>query len=400
MHSFAHHRRGGPEEAPAPETQGRILNQGWRYDLQLWLLDTFVFRGKLRALRQKVVDIARMRPGEHVLDVGCGTGNLAIAAQEIVAPTGRVVGIDPGAQQIARARFKAARRNMLIDFHVGVIEHLAFPDETFDVAFSTLMMHHLPSDLKRRGLSELARVLKPEGRLVIADFKRPKNRPDHPARSDADLSALVREAGFSLAETVEVPLPHRPGSSTTIKAAGLLVGGHAVAVTVKLIALAAGAALLMGAPRFEAVAKYVALMASLHLAGLVLVLGSLYAFGGRALVRWRSMEPNATQPHFAHGRPRPAVLRHNEEELVEILVARPRVVACHDDPKREPIREEASPTGQEAPLHKVVCPRCRTEFVSPNIEELVHIVLTHARTVHNHEVPRERVLHHISSGST
>jgi ubiquinone/menaquinone biosynthesis C-methylase UbiE len=81
-----------------------------------------------------------------------------------------VVGIDPSSEQIARARAKAARGKVPVEFQVGVIEQLAFPDQTFDVVVSTLMMHHLPASLKRQGLVEIARVLKPGGRLVIADF--------------------------------------------------------------------------------------------------------------------------------------------------------------------------------------------------------------------------------------
>ena len=54
-----------------------------------------------------------------------------------------------------------------------MIEHLPFPDASFDVALSTWMMHHLPDDLKRRGLAEMARVLKPAGRLVVVDATHP-----------------------------------------------------------------------------------------------------------------------------------------------------------------------------------------------------------------------------------
>ena len=64
---------------------------------------------------------------------------------------------------------------MPIEFQIGVIERLPFPDQTFDVVLSTLMMHHLPDPLKRQGLSEIARVLKPGGRLVIADFTHKRN---------------------------------------------------------------------------------------------------------------------------------------------------------------------------------------------------------------------------------
>jgi ubiquinone/menaquinone biosynthesis C-methylase UbiE len=172
-----------------------------------------LFRGKGRELRQRTATLANLRPGEAVLDVGCGTGTLAIEAQQRVGATGRVVGVDPGAQQIARARAKAARRNVPIEFQIGVIEQLAFPDQTFDVVLSTLMMHHLPASLKRQGLAEIARVLKPGGRLVIADFKRKQERAGQAARFHAggsglhELAALVSDAGFAQVEMEEMQPP-------------------------------------------------------------------------------------------------------------------------------------------------------------------------------------------------
>ena len=213
MHSFAHHHHSESGEASAKETKGLILNLGWRYDLVGWFCDTFLFRGKLRELRLRTANLARIQPGEKVLDVGCGTGTLAIEVQSRVGRAGRVFGVDPGTQQIARARSKAARRNLPIDFQIGVIEQLAFPDQTFDVVLSTIMMHHLPDGLKRQGLSEIARVLKPGGRLVIADFKRKEERLGQAARFHAggsgikDLAALVKDAGFSQVETEEMRLP-------------------------------------------------------------------------------------------------------------------------------------------------------------------------------------------------
>jgi ubiquinone/menaquinone biosynthesis C-methylase UbiE len=213
MHSFVHHRHSSAGEASAKETRGLILNRGWHYDLMIWFCDTFLFRGKLRELRLRTANLARIQPGEQVLDVGCGTGTLALEVQQRLGATGRVVGVDPGPQQIARARSKAARRNLPIDFQIGVIEQLAFPDQAFDVVLSTLMMHHLPDDLKRQGLAEIARVLKPGGRLVIADFKHKKERQGQAVRFHAggsgiqDLAALVKEAGFSQVETEEMRPP-------------------------------------------------------------------------------------------------------------------------------------------------------------------------------------------------
>lgn len=209
MHSLARHQHRGSGTAQAneaKETKGLILRGGWRYDLHGWLLDTLWFRGQGRALKQRAVTLARMRPGERALDVGCGTGTLALDVARRVGTTGHVVGIDPSSEQIARARAKAARRHEPVEFQLGAIERLPFPDQTFDVVFSTLMMHHLPGPLKRQGLAEIARVLKPGGRLVIADFMPKKERQGRAARFHAggsdlrDLETLVRDAGFSQVE--------------------------------------------------------------------------------------------------------------------------------------------------------------------------------------------------------
>jgi ubiquinone/menaquinone biosynthesis C-methylase UbiE len=214
MHSFARRLHGGASKSSAKETKGLILNGGWRYDLMGWFVDTFLFRGQWRKLRQKTVNLARLQPGEQVLDVGCGTGTLALEAARRVRTTGRVVGIDPSQQQIDHARSKATRRKLPVDFQIGAIEQLPFPDQTFDVVLSTLMMHHLPTPLKRQGLAEIARVLKPGGRLIIADFIPKKERQGQAARFHAggssmrDLAAMVVDVGFEQPETEEM-LPSR-----------------------------------------------------------------------------------------------------------------------------------------------------------------------------------------------
>jgi ubiquinone/menaquinone biosynthesis C-methylase UbiE len=221
MHSFAHHRPRHSGAATPSETRGHILNWGWRYDLMLWFVDAIVLRGKLRELRQRTIDLAQIVQGDTVLDVGCGTGTLAIEVQQRLDATGHVFGIDPAPEQLARARAKAARRKLPIDFRAGVIESLPFPDQSLDVVLSTIMLHHLPDDLKQQGLVEIARVLKPGGRLVIADFKPSEEGPGkrgHHGAGDAraqDLPALVESAGFSQLETGEMWLgrfPHIPSS--------------------------------------------------------------------------------------------------------------------------------------------------------------------------------------------
>jgi ubiquinone/menaquinone biosynthesis C-methylase UbiE len=224
MHSFARRLHGSVEKSAAKETKGLILDGGWRYDLMGWFIDTFLFRGQWRELRKKTVNLASIQPGEKVLDVGCGTGTLAIEAARSEGRAGHVAGIDPSTQQIAWASSKAARRNIPVEFQIGVIEDLPFPDQTFDVVLSTLMMHHLPTPLKRKGLAEIARVLKPGGRLIIADFKPKKERQGQAARFHAggsnmqDLAAMVADAGFEHLESEEI----RPQRFSAFPGAGFV----------------------------------------------------------------------------------------------------------------------------------------------------------------------------------
>ena len=178
-----------------PKTRGTVLNWGWFYDLVMW----FLARGREQALRQMIADLAQLQPGQAVLDVGCGTGTLALVAKERVGTTGRICGIDPGSRQIARARSKAARSGLSIDFQLGVIEQLAFPDQSFDVVLSTFMIDHVPHDLRRQGLAEIARVLKPGGRLLVV------------ASSIQDLPPLMWDAGFIQVGSGETRFPGVPG---------------------------------------------------------------------------------------------------------------------------------------------------------------------------------------------
>jgi ubiquinone/menaquinone biosynthesis C-methylase UbiE len=206
MHSFARRHRVTPHAEAAPDTSGLLLDLGWRYDLMVGAIDVAT-GGRLRALRRRVLDLAELRLGDAVLDVGCGTGTLALEAQARVGEAGRVVGVDPAPKQIARARTKAARGGRPVDFRLGLIEELPFADGSFDAALSTLMMHHLPDDLKRRGLAEIARVLEPGGRLVVADAEHP-GHPGQPGHFGAgslgvrEITGLMEDAGFSCAEVV------------------------------------------------------------------------------------------------------------------------------------------------------------------------------------------------------
>jgi demethylmenaquinone methyltransferase/2-methoxy-6-polyprenyl-1,4-benzoquinol methylase/phosphoethanolamine N-methyltransferase len=117
------------------------------------------------------LDLAGIAPGDKVLDVGCGTGTLTIAAKERAGVGGEVHGIDAAPQMIEVARRKSVQKAIDIDFQVGLIEDIPFPDDEFDLVLSSLMLHHLPEDLKRRGFVEIRRVLKPSGRFLAVDLE-------------------------------------------------------------------------------------------------------------------------------------------------------------------------------------------------------------------------------------
>lgn len=200
MLSHFHHSHSGAADEQRAETTGLLINWAARYDLLVAALTL----GQERTLRTMTINLAQLRPGESVLDVGCGTGSLTMAARWRVGAQARVCGIDPSAQMVARAQRKAARQGLLIDYQVGVIERLPFADHTFDVALSSLMMHHLPDDLKRQGLAEIARVLKPGGRLLVLDV----SRPSGPWQSDIrNQPMLMRAAGFISAEAGKTHIP-------------------------------------------------------------------------------------------------------------------------------------------------------------------------------------------------
>lgn len=146
-------------------TEGRTLRWARLYDLGTTLMGR-----PIRALQGRLLEQAAIAPEERVLDVGCGPGRLTQEAARAAGPGGETLGIDASPEMIALARRKAARAGSLATFRLAAIEAIPTPDSRFDVALASLMLHHLPEDLQRRGLAEILRVLKPEGRFVALEF--------------------------------------------------------------------------------------------------------------------------------------------------------------------------------------------------------------------------------------
>jgi ubiquinone/menaquinone biosynthesis C-methylase UbiE len=147
-------------------TTGALIHAAAGYDLLIWL----VTLGREGRLREKFLRPARLQPGESVLDVGCGTGSLAIAAKRRVGVAGEVCGLDASAPMIARARNKARKAGVEVNFQNGVAESVPFPDGRFDVVLNTVMLHHLPRKARQQCVGEVRRVLKPGGRLLVVEF--------------------------------------------------------------------------------------------------------------------------------------------------------------------------------------------------------------------------------------
>lgn len=127
-----------------------------------------------RAIKRRVIAHAAIASGEDVLDVGCGTGTLAMAAAR-AAPGVTVTGLDADPSILAKARNKAADAGLEIGFDEGMSTALPYVDASFDLVLSTLFFHHLPDDAKRETAAELVRVLRPGGRLVVGDLGRPQD---------------------------------------------------------------------------------------------------------------------------------------------------------------------------------------------------------------------------------
>ena len=166
MVSHFHKARHGHEHEHAPVTSGRTIRWAFAYDFVVRILSL----NRENSLREETIRLAQIAPGAAVLDVGCGTGTLTLRAKSAAGSTGRVCGVDAAPEMIAQARRKAQKAGAQVEFQVGVIEALEFADGTFDRVLSSLMMHHLPPDLRERALVEVFRVLKPGGQLLIVDF--------------------------------------------------------------------------------------------------------------------------------------------------------------------------------------------------------------------------------------
>jgi ubiquinone/menaquinone biosynthesis C-methylase UbiE len=204
MHSLVH---GNPHPTAS---HGHVLASPRMYDFTVELF----FLGRRRPSYQALVVAAGVCPGQRVLDVGCGTGYFSRLVARRVGPNGVVVGIDPSESMIQYARQKTASIGNC-EFQVGAAEALPFPVDHFEVVVSSLVLHHLPEDLRLRALDEMRRVLRPGGALLVAEARNPGHGVsgvlarahgyDRMAQQVERLDSLAAAAGFGDIRQGEVP---------------------------------------------------------------------------------------------------------------------------------------------------------------------------------------------------
>ena len=171
--------------------------------------------GRERSLREMTVKLAQIKPGDQVLEIGCGTGSLTLAAKRQAGPTGKVCGIDLIPRMIDLSRQKATQAGEDITFQLGCIADIPFPDNQFDVALCSFMIFHMSEETRRRGIKEIQRVLKPGGQLLVLDMAQPSDRIGRAIakrlfggmmqHEPGDLLPIMRESGFSNLETWTAP---------------------------------------------------------------------------------------------------------------------------------------------------------------------------------------------------
>jgi ubiquinone/menaquinone biosynthesis C-methylase UbiE len=181
-----------------------------------WLLPFYDPITKLiggEAVRRALLGQAELRPGQHVFEVGCGTGALTTMIKRL-HPDVEVVGLDPDPKALARARRKAAAAGVSIRFDQGFGGELPYPEASFDRVLSAFMFHHLPADEKGKTLREVRRVLRPGGEFHMLDFEGSEDgghgflahflhgRAGLRDNSESRVLSLMKQAGFADAKKV------------------------------------------------------------------------------------------------------------------------------------------------------------------------------------------------------
>lgn len=156
----------GPEERFVPALAYRWLTPFYDRVVEL--------TARERTFKRALLDHAAIKPGMRVLDLGCGTGTLAVWAKQ-ETPDADICGLDGDPQMLKRAREKAQRAGADVSFNEGTSFEIPFKDSSFDLVLSSLFFHHLTRNGKCKTLAEIARVLRAGAEFHVADWGRPQD---------------------------------------------------------------------------------------------------------------------------------------------------------------------------------------------------------------------------------
>jgi ubiquinone/menaquinone biosynthesis C-methylase UbiE len=186
------------------ETESRPYLPGMGRDWLLPLYDPFTRLIGAGSAHAQLAGQADLDSAQRVLEIGCGTGNLALLVKR-THPGLEVTGLDPDPRALARAGRKARRSGLALRLDRGFADQLPYPDASFDRVLSSLMFHHLDAGQRVASLREVLRVLRPGGSLHLMDMSgdghglhgliRRGNAPHD--NLDEIIPAQLREARFS-----------------------------------------------------------------------------------------------------------------------------------------------------------------------------------------------------------
>lgn len=164
-----------------------------------------------KRFKRLLVERAGLQAGQRVLDVGCGTGTLAIMVKQAY-PAVDLTGLDADEKVLTIARHKIARAGVSVTLDHGLANDMPYPDATFDRVLSSLVFHHLDVETKQAALGEIFRVLRPGGEFHLGDLGAPiglwarlirplaRRLEEAAANVDGLLPDMLRRAGFDLVE--------------------------------------------------------------------------------------------------------------------------------------------------------------------------------------------------------
>lgn len=181
-----------------PEERDRPFMPGMGKTWLLPLYDIFNRVAGARALQQRAVGLAGIAPGQAVVDVGCGTGNLSFAVLS-AQPGARVTGLDPDGDALRRAARKARRRGVSLTLVQGYADRIPADDASLDHVVSSLALHHVDDEGRVGFAQEALRALRPGGKVTIADFGGPGHAAvdaHHSSHSHGPANALRHLPGL------------------------------------------------------------------------------------------------------------------------------------------------------------------------------------------------------------